>query len=100
MDEPLADRIGRLLGRLHPLDLEVLDESHQHAGHPGARDGGGHFRVRLVSGEFSGLSRIQRHRLVYDCLADLMPRDIHALAMILLTPEEAAPAGTHSPPRK
>jgi BolA family transcriptional regulator, general stress-responsive regulator len=100
MDEPTTERIVRLLGRLEPLELKVADESSQHAGHPGAREGGGHFRIRLVSAAFAGLSRIQRHRLVYHCLADLMPRDVHALAMILLSPDEAAPAGTHSPPRK
>jgi BolA family transcriptional regulator, general stress-responsive regulator len=100
MAETLAERIKGLLSALRPLELAVVDESSLHAGHPGARSGGGHFRVRLVSPEFAGLSRIQRHRLVYDCLADLMPSDIHALAMILLSPEEAASAGTHSPPRK
>jgi len=100
MTESLPERIRKLLGALHPLELSIADESDQHAGHPGARDGGGHFRLRMVSPDFDGLSRVQRHRLVYDCLADLMPRQIHALAMILLSPEEAVSAGAHSPPRK
>jgi len=100
MNEAMIERIRTLLAGLHPLELKIVDESDRHAGHPGARDGGGHFRLQMVSPDFAGLSRVQRHRLVYDCLTDLMPRQIHALAMILLSPEEAASAGAHSPPRK
>lgn len=99
-DDARIERIRRLLAPLHPLELQIEDESARHAGHPGARDGGGHYRLRLVSPAFPGLSRLQRHRLVYDCLDNLMPREIHALAMILLSPEEAASAGTHPPSGK
>jgi len=75
-----------------PVQLEIEDESAAHAGHPGARGGGGHYRVYLVSDRFGGLARLARHRLVYDALRDLMQRDIHALALSLVTPAEAGGA--------
>ncbi len=99
-DDATIERIRHLLAPLHPLELQIEDESARHAGHPGARDGGGHYRLRLVSPDFPGLSRLQRHRLVYHCLDNLMPRDIHALAMTLLSPAEAASAGTLPPSRE
>lgn len=64
---------------LEPDVLEVIDESHLHAGHAGARDGRGHFHVRIAAARFQGLSRLAQHRLVYDALGDLMVTDIHAL---------------------
>jgi BolA protein len=67
--------------------VEVVDESHLHAGHPGARSGGGHFRATVVSARFDGLSRLAAQRLVYQALGDLMQREIHALAMTTWTPE-------------
>lgn len=81
-----------LLDGLAPVDCEIEDESHLHAGHAGAASGGGHYRLRVVSDRFAGLSKVARHRLVYDCLREMMPKDIHALAMTLLTPDEAASA--------
>ena len=63
-----------------PTELEVRDDSHLHAGHAGAREGG-HYAVRLRSVRFAGLRRVQRHRLVYDALAAWMPSGIHALAV-------------------
>jgi BolA family transcriptional regulator, general stress-responsive regulator len=72
---------------LAPLQLEVQDDSHLHAGHAGAREGR-HFSVRVVSGRFNGLSRVARHRLVYDSLHSLMPRGIHALAIDARAPGE------------
>ncbi len=72
--------------------LDVTDESHLHAGHAGARDGRGHFRVHIVSNRFEGLARLARHRLVYQAVGDLMTTDIHALAVTALTPNEARPA--------
>lgn len=71
----------RLTTALDPTELEIIDESHLHAGHAGARDGRGHFRVRIHSRQFQGLSRLQQHRLVYNALADLMVTDIHALSL-------------------
>jgi BolA family transcriptional regulator, general stress-responsive regulator len=72
---------------LTPLLLEVQDDSHLHAGHAGAREGR-HFTVRVVSGRFNGLSRVARHRLVYDALQNLIPRGIHALAIEARAPGE------------
>jgi BolA protein len=68
--------------------VEVLDESHLHAGHAGARSGGAHFRATIVSARFEGSNRLARQRLVYDALADEMRSDIHALSMQTLTPDE------------
>jgi BolA protein len=100
MAESTIDRIRNLLAPLQPLELQIEDESDRHAGHPGARAGGGHYRLRLVSPRFPGLTRLQRHRLVYDCLDSLMPRQIHALAMTLLSPEEAGLEGSNPPSRE
>jgi BolA protein len=83
------DRIrNRLLATFAPLDCQLIDESHLHAGHAGAASGAGHYRVQLVSDRFEGLNRVSRHRLVYDCLNDMMHTDIHALAIIALAPSE------------
>lgn len=81
---------ARLQQALAPHALRIEDESAAHAGHAGAQGGAGHYRVYLVSDRFVGLSRVARHRLVYDALRDLIPGEIHALAMTLLTPAEAA----------
>ncbi|GMU42696.1 MAG: hypothetical protein AMXMBFR25_06820 [Lysobacterales bacterium] len=74
---------------LAPLELEVSDESHLHVGHAGARDGRGHFRVRIVAATFCGERPLARHRRVYAALGDLMQTDIHALAIEALSPEES-----------
>ena len=79
---------ARLAGALAPSTLVVEDESHRHAGHAGARDGRGHFRVRVVSTAFRGKAPLARHREVYAALGDLMQTDIHALAIDARTPEE------------
>jgi len=100
MADAVVDQIRKLLAPLEPLELQIEDESASHAGHPGARDGGGHYRLRLVSPRFPGLTRLQRHRLVYDYVDILMPGQIHALAMTLLSPDEAASAISHPPSRK
>jgi BolA protein len=80
----------RLRGALAPTFLEVADESDRHAGHAGAAAGGGHYRVVVVAAVFEGRGRIERHRLVYDLLGDLMPASIHALALRALAPAEWA----------
>ena len=86
-----VERIQALLqSALTPAECVVDDESHLHAGHAGAASGGGHYRLRLVSARFEGLNKVARHRLVYDALHEMMPQEIHALAMTLLTPGEAA----------
>ena len=74
--------------RLDALHVEVVDESHLHAGHAGARDGRGHFRALIVSARFEGLSRLAAQRLVYAALAEEMQRDIHALSIRTATPAE------------
>jgi BolA protein len=79
----------RLTTALVPDELEIEDESHRHAGHAGARDGRGHFRVRIVSAAFAEKSALARHRAVYAALGDLMQTDIHALAIDARTPDEA-----------
>ncbi len=77
---------ARLREVLAPQELEVRDDSHLHAGHAGAREGG-HYAVRIRSARFAGLATLARHRLVYDALGPLGPLGIHALAI------DAKPAG-------
>ena len=88
----MSDRIERIRDSLeqslHPALLEIEDESHRHAGHAGARDGRGHFRVHIVAAEFAGLPLIKRHQRVYAALGDLMRTDIHALALDTRAPDE------------
>ncbi|MDE1899603.1 MAG: BolA family transcriptional regulator [Xanthomonadaceae bacterium] len=79
---------ARLTAALAPSALEIVDESHAHAGHAGARDGRGHFRVAITSAAFAGLGAVQRHRRVYAALGELMQSEIHALAITALTPDE------------
>src|SRR5262245_45777844 len=94
---PLIERIRlRLEKALAPQRLDIVDESAAHAGHPGAIRGGGHYRVYLVSDRFAGLPRVARHRLVYDAVEDLMQRDIHALALTLVTAAEASGTGSQT----
>ena len=83
-----AELIHQRLARLTPENVVLEDESAQHAGHAGAASGGGHFRLTLVSPQFRSLSTLARHRLVYDAMGDLMQREIHALSITALTPEE------------
>jgi BolA protein len=82
-----AEIEARLRAELAPLALDIRDDSAQHAGHAGAREGG-HFHVAVVSDRFTGLQRLARHRLVYHCLSDLMQRGIHALAIDARAPGE------------
>jgi BolA protein len=84
----LEEMIRARLARLAPETLEVFDDSHEHAGHAGAKDGGGHFQLVIVAREFAGKSAVARHRLVYEALCDLMPTQIHALAIRAYAPEE------------
>jgi BolA protein len=79
----------RLRSALEPEQLDVIDDSHRHAGHAGAADGRGHFTVLVVSKRFAGLDTLRRHRLVYESVGDLMTTDIHALSIQALAPGEA-----------
>lgn len=78
-----------LQAALQPASLEVVDDSHKHAGHEGARDGRGHFTVRITSDAFIGKAPLARHRAVYAALGEMMHTDIHALAIEARTPDEA-----------
>jgi BolA family transcriptional regulator, general stress-responsive regulator len=82
---------SQLAESLPAAAVELIDDSHRHAGHAGARDGRGHFRLRIVSAAFAGLRPLQRHQLVYRSLGELMQTDIHALSITALTPDEAEP---------
>jgi len=82
------ERIREALAVLQPISLEIKDDSQAHAGHAGARDGRGHFSVRLVSAQFQGLSALKRHKCVYAALADMLESDIHALAIRAISPDE------------
>lgn len=87
------DRIAVIQERLKvlcPTLCDVDDESHLHVGHVGAKSGGGHFRLRIISQKFDGLRLIERHRLVYDALGELMLRDIHALSIHAFSPQEVS----------
>ena len=84
----VTDRIERSLATLAPESLEIVDESAAHAGHAGARSGGGHYRLFIVARAFEGKSPQLRHRMVYDALGPMMKRDIHALAIKAYAPGE------------
>jgi BolA protein len=92
MPEGTVERMRERLQALQPLALAIDDDSAKHAGHEGAKGGGGHYRLRLVSRCFAGLPRLARHRLVYDSLGSMMQREVHALSLVLQTPEEAGVA--------
>jgi len=85
-----ADLIREQLAVLSPTLVEIDDDSHRHAGHAGAASGGGHYNLYVISAQFQGLAPVARHRLVYAVLALLMRREIHALSINALTPEEAS----------
>jgi len=78
---------SRLRQSLSATHVEIIDESHLHAGHPGAKSGGGHYRAIIVSEQFAGLSRIRAQQLVYAALGDWMGKEIHALSMQTFTLE-------------
>jgi BolA protein len=82
-----VELIRARLGALEPAELEIRDDSAQHAGHAGAKEGG-HYAVRIVAPCFAGLSTMQRHRLVYDAIGDLPGSRIHALSISAKTPDE------------
>lgn len=84
----LAEMEARLRAGLEPSVLELRDDSHQHAGHAGAKEGG-HYSLTIVSARFAGLGPVARHRLVYHCLAELMQQGIHALAIDARAPDQA-----------
>lgn len=88
----MTDRVAmireRLTAAFAPSVLNVVDESHMHAGHAGAASGMGHFAVVIVSDAFAGKNLLARHRMVYEALGDAMKTDIHALSVKAYTPQE------------
>lgn len=88
----MSDRQQQIRDRLAvlaPDRLELIDESALHIGHEGAKGGGGHYRLTIVSAAFAGKNTVARHRMVYDALGPMMQREIHALAIRALAPDEA-----------
>ncbi len=77
---------AKLMARFAPVQLVIEDESHHHAGHAGAAGGQSHYRVRIVSEAFRGISPVARHRLVYEAVDDMLKSDIHALAIEAFPP--------------
>jgi BolA protein len=84
----VIDAMTTCLAALEPTAIEIIDDSARHAGHAGAKSGGGHYRLRIVSPRFAGRRTMERHRLVYDALGPLMKREIHALSITAKSPEE------------
>ena len=88
-----AERVALIRSKLEaefdPEELEVVDDSRRHAGHAGARDGRGHFQVRILSRRFTGKRTVERHRMVYAALGALMQTDIHALGLVVLSPDDS-----------
>lgn len=82
------DAIRTRLGLLEPLSVEIIDESHLHAGHAGSRDGAGHYRLQIVTTQFIGKNTIARHRMIYSALGEMMKSEIHALNIQAMTPNE------------
>jgi BolA family transcriptional regulator, general stress-responsive regulator len=84
-------RMREHLAVLQPTLIEIADDSHKHVGHAGARSGGGHYRLSIVSAQFSGKSTVARHRMVYSALHEMMRHDIHALNISAFAPDELQP---------
>jgi len=82
-----GELLRQRLATLEPLQLDIINESHLHAGHAGAKEGG-HFRLHIVSAQFSGCNTVARHRLIFAAVGDLMHGQIHALAISAKAPEE------------
>ena len=82
------EEMQKRLAVLHPTQIDIVDESAQHAGHAGARGGGGHYRLVIISEAFRGMNSVGRHREIYKALGDMMSDQIHALSISAFTPEE------------
>ena len=87
-DDRIAKLRTRLTDALNPTEIEIIDESARHAGHAGAASGGGHYILHIKSATFAGKNLIQRHRLVYDAVGDMMHSEIHALSIKARSPDE------------
>ncbi len=87
MNAETIDRLRERLAVLQPESIDIQDDSHLHAGHAGARDGG-HYQLQIVAQAFAGKSTIARHRMIYDAAGDLMRGRVHALSIRAQTPDE------------
>ena len=83
-----TERMLARLASLQPAQIKIVDDSHKHAGHAGARSGGGHYQLFIVSPRFAGKPTVARHRMVYSALGEMMKHEIHALHITACTPEE------------
>jgi BolA protein len=77
-----------LLTTFQPTQLEIIDDGHKHVGHDGARSGGGHYIMQIVSAQFAGKPTLERHRMIYSALGEMMKQDIHALSIKAYTSQE------------
>ena len=84
----VTERIEKKLEVLTPDSVELIDDSEMHAGHEGAKEGGGHFQLVIVSPQFEGKSTQQRHRMIHAALGDMLEREIHAVTIKAYTPDE------------
>lgn len=82
------EQMRTLLAVFAPEQMEIIDDSHKHAGHEGARSGGGHYTLHIVSAQFAGKPTLARHRMIYSALGEMMKHDIHALNIQAYTPQE------------
>ena len=82
------EQMQTLLSSLQPSKIEIVDDSHKHAGHEGARSGGGHYTLYIVAAQFTGKPTLSRHRMIYSALGEMMKQDIHALNIQAYTPQE------------
>lgn len=87
MSSETVELLRQQLAALNPASIAIEDESHRHAGHAGARDGG-HYKLDIVATAFAGKNTVARHRLIYDAAGELMRGRIHALSIRALSPEE------------
>lgn len=83
-----AELIKQKLNALNPQSIELIDNSAAHAGHEGAKSGGGHYHITIVAEIFAGKSQVQRHQMIYQALGEMMRQQIHALGINALTPTE------------
>jgi len=82
------EQMQQKLATLSPISIEIVDDSAKHAGHAGAKSGGGHYQLFMVSTAFAGKPTVARHRMIYDALGEMMQKQIHALSIKAQTPEE------------
>jgi BolA family transcriptional regulator, general stress-responsive regulator len=91
MSTTRVERIQAMIkAAMQPDFLDIIDDSHAHAGDPGAQEGAGHYVLSIVSNQFAGRSMVQRHQMVYSILGSLIPTEIHALRIKAITPDEKA----------